>query len=126
MPENQAEISLYEQQFLIKRRFFYIIYRYTAWGLALSAITAWCLLYWLKPVLVSSSHILALIKSILESHDILYYVQGEGFLQLRPLAQPAAVMVDEKQFSEAKEIMKDFKLRFTGLAPRENDDSPEM
>ena len=62
---------------------------------------------------------IAFIKSLFESHDIIYYIQGENFLQLRPLAQPAGIMVDEEQFEEAKELLREFKERFTGLSSRE-------
>jgi len=62
---------------------------------------------------------IAFIKSLFESHDIIYYIQGENFLQLRPLAQPAGIMVDEEQLEEAKELLKEFKERFTGLSSRE-------
>lgn len=62
---------------------------------------------------------IAFIKSLFESHNIAYYIQGENFMQLRPLAQPAGIMVDEEQFEEAKELLKEFKERFTGLSSRE-------
>ena len=64
---------------------------------------------------------IAFIKSILDSHNITYYVQGENFLQLRPLVQPVGIMVDEEQFEEAKELLKDFRGRFTGLSSREGE-----
>lgn len=62
---------------------------------------------------------IAFIKSLFDSHNIIYYIQGENFLQLRPLAQPAGIMVDEEQLEEAKELLKEFKERFTGLSSRE-------
>ena len=62
---------------------------------------------------------IAFIKSLFESHNITYYIQGENFMLLRPLAQPAGIMVDEQQFEEAKELLKEFKERFTGLSSRE-------
>jgi hypothetical protein len=65
----------------------------------------------------------AFIKSLLEGSGIRYYVQGENFLYMRPLAQPAGIMIDEEQYEDAKELLKDFKGRFTGLAPRNSDDS---
>jgi len=59
---------------------------------------------------------IAFIKSILDANNIIYYVQGEHFVQLRPLVHPAGIMVDEEQFEEAKELLRDFKGRFTGLS----------
>ncbi len=50
------------KQFLFKRLFFSQVNTIAAWGVISSAITAWCLLYWLKPTLVSSSLILQLLK----------------------------------------------------------------
>ena len=60
----------------------------------------------------------AFIKSLLDSTDIRYYMRDENFLYTQPLAQPVGVMIDEEQFDDAKELLKDFKGRFTGLAPR--------
>lgn len=51
-----------QKQFLYKRLFFSSINAIAAWGIITSAITAWLLLYWLKPALVSSTHILQLLK----------------------------------------------------------------
>lgn len=65
---------------------------------------------------------IAFIKSIFDSNNIRYYIKDEEFMLVRPLVQPAGVMVDEKQFEEAKELLKGFKGRFTGLSMGE---SPE-
>ncbi|MFK5987077.1 MAG: hypothetical protein QM479_16840 [Pseudomonadota bacterium] len=64
LSENLSTISCLDQnqkQFLYKRIFFSSISSIAAWGIATSAITAWLLLYWLKPSLVSSTHLLQLI-----------------------------------------------------------------
>lgn len=50
------------KQFLFKRLFFSHVNVIGAWGILISSITAWGLLYWLKPSLVSSKHILQLLK----------------------------------------------------------------
>jgi len=68
---------------------------------------------------------IAFIKSLFDANNIRYHMQGEAFLQLRPMAQPVGIMVDEKQYEEAKELLKDFKQRFTGAAPRDDDDNPD-
>lgn len=59
---------------------------------------------------------IAFLKSLFDANNIRYHIQGEAFLQLRPLAQPVGIMVDEKQYEEVKELLKDFKSRFTGVA----------
>ena len=46
-----------------------------------------------------------LIQSILESADILHYVHGERFSTLRPLLQPARIMVAEDRLEEAEELI---------------------
>jgi hypothetical protein len=51
-----------QKQFLFKRLFFSQVNAIAAWGVVCSAITAWSLLYWLKPTLVSSSLILQLLE----------------------------------------------------------------
>ena len=60
---------------------------------------------------------IAFIKSLFDAHNIRYNIQGEHFLQLRPLFQPVGIRVDATQVEEAKELLKSFKGRFTGLAP---------
>ena len=52
---------------------------------------------------------LAFIKSLLQSGNITYHIEGENFMQLRPLVQPASIKVDATQEEEAKELLKDFK-----------------
>ncbi|MBF0266037.1 MAG: hypothetical protein HQL46_12260 [Gammaproteobacteria bacterium] len=59
--QQNTKLTEEQQQFLIKRQFFYSITRFTAWGIMLSSLTAWGILYWLKPNLVDSSHLLNLI-----------------------------------------------------------------
>jgi len=52
---------------------------------------------------------IAFIKSVLEANDIIYYIEGENFLQVRPLAVPAIIKVDKIQYEDAKLLLKDFK-----------------
>jgi len=56
------DLSENEKQFLVKRQFFYAITRFTAWGIMLSGVSAWGILYWLRPALVDSGHILSLLE----------------------------------------------------------------
>jgi len=71
LPENLLAntcLSSDEKQFLYKRLFFSQITSIAAWGIITSTIAAWFLLYWLKPSLVSSSHILQLLKDKVITH----------------------------------------------------------
>jgi len=58
----------------------------------------------------------AFLKSLFDANKIRYHIKGETFLQLRRLIQPVGILVDKEQFEEAKELIKPFKARFTGLA----------
>jgi NADH:ubiquinone oxidoreductase subunit 2 (subunit N) len=65
LSENLQSISCLDnkqKQFLFKRLFFSQINGLAAWGIITSAISGWLLVYWLKPILVSSSYILQLLK----------------------------------------------------------------
>jgi len=75
-------LSNEQNQFLIKRQFFYSITRFTAWGIMISSIAAWAILYWLKPTLVDSSHLLNLLAE-----------KQITFLQLAELAVTGASAV---------------------------------
>ena len=57
----------------------------------------------------------AIIKSILDNEGIVYYFHGENFMHIRPLVEPARLMVDEKEVETVKELLKDLRLSFTGL-----------
>ena len=52
---------------------------------------------------------IAFIKSIFEANNIIYFIEGENFLQVRPLAEPAKIKVDSTQMEDAKALLKDFK-----------------
>ena len=70
----------------------------------------------------------AIIKSILDGEDITYFVKGENFLLMRPLADPAVLMVNKDEVVAAREALKDLDLRFQGLSGHdrraEDDDDP--
>ncbi|HPB68032.1 MAG TPA: DUF2007 domain-containing protein [Candidatus Omnitrophota bacterium] len=48
---------------------------------------------------------IALIKSLLLAEGIEYYLQGEDFNLVRPLAVPPVFMVREEQYQDAREII---------------------
>jgi len=52
---------------------------------------------------------IAFIISILKANGIIYHIEGENFLAVRPLVAPARIMVDRSRLEEAKELLKDFK-----------------
>ncbi len=51
---------------------------------------------------------IAVIKSILDSAGIIYYLKGERISVTRPWADPAILMVIKNQVDTAKELLKDF------------------
>ncbi len=59
---------------------------------------------------------IALIKSILDSTDITYFVRGEHFLLIRPLADPAVLLVKTDEVEAAREMLKDLDLKFKGIS----------
>ena len=58
---------------------------------------------------------IALIKSMLDSEHIVYYFLGEHFTYMRPLADPARLMVSKDDAEKAKDILKDLDLSYMGL-----------
>ncbi|MCP5062498.1 MAG: hypothetical protein GY936_08550 [Ignavibacteriae bacterium] len=62
---------------------------------------------------------IALIKSILEDGGINYFTLGENFLSVRPLLEPMKILVNDKQLSEAKELLKDVDLKIFGASNRQ-------
>ena len=57
----------------------------------------------------------AFIKSLLESEEIQYFFKGEHFMYVRPLADPARLMVRIDQVEEAVALLKNVRLSFTGI-----------
>lgn len=49
---------------------------------------------------------IALIKSVLESEGLTYYIKGDNLLYV-PLTEPARVMVRKDQVQQAKDLLKD-------------------
>ena len=60
---------------------------------------------------------IAFIHSVLGGTGIKYYIRGEGLTHLRPLADPAILMVDEETVEDARELLKDLPLSFYPWAP---------
>lgn len=58
---------------------------------------------------------IAFIKSILDSEEIVYYFQGEHFTYVRPLVEPARLMVKTDQVEIARELLKDANLSFMAI-----------
>ena len=52
---------------------------------------------------------IAFIKSLLDANNIKHIIEGENFLQVRPLAVPAKIKVDTAQFNDAEELLSEFK-----------------
>ena len=58
----------------------------------------------------------AFIKSLLESEGIQYFFKGENFMYVRPLADPARLMIRADQVEEAVELLKNVQLSFMGIS----------
>jgi hypothetical protein len=58
----------------------------------------------------------AVIKSILDGAEIPYFFKGENFLLVRPLVEPAALMVSKEQAARARDLLKDLKPRYKGIS----------
>jgi hypothetical protein len=60
---------------------------------------------------------IAFIHSVLGDTGIRYHIRGEGLTHLRPLADPAILMVEEEAVEDARELLKDLPLSFYPWAP---------
>jgi DNA-directed RNA polymerase subunit RPC12/RpoP len=69
---------------------------------------------------------LGIIKSMLDDGGIDYFVNGENFLAVDPLIQPAKIMVREDQVDDANEIIKNFELHIFGVSSNQNDDEDDQ
>lgn len=58
---------------------------------------------------------IALIKSILDAENITYYFNAEHFMHIRPLVEPARLMVKIDEAEKAKELLQDLNLSITGI-----------
>lgn len=58
---------------------------------------------------------IAFIKSMLEAGDITYFFKGEHFLYIRPLADPARLMIRKDQVEFVRDLLKDMDLAFMGI-----------
>ena len=58
---------------------------------------------------------IAILKSILDSEDITYFFKGGNFQHLRPLADPARLMIRKNQVEFVAYLIKDFKLSYMGI-----------
>ena len=58
---------------------------------------------------------IAFVKSMLDAEHITYFFKGEHFLYMRPLADPARLMVRTDQVAFAKDLLKDLDLSFMGV-----------
>ena len=66
---------------------------------------------------------IALIKSLLDSEGILYFVQGEAFSAVRPLVEPVRFMVAADRLQEAKGLIGGLRLAYGPMAPLPADDA---
>jgi Putative prokaryotic signal transducing protein len=58
---------------------------------------------------------IAFLKSLLESEGIHYFFKGENFMNVRPLADPARLMVRVDQVEETVRLLKTTKPTFFGI-----------
>ena len=67
---------------------------------------------------------IAFLKSILDSEKITYFFKGEHFQNVRPLVDPARLMVRTDQVKIAQDLIKDLKLSYMGIN-LDKDSTPE-
>jgi hypothetical protein len=68
----------------------------------------------------------ALIKSMLDGENIIYCFHGEHFMHIRPLVEPARLMVDKKEVETARELLRDLDLSFMGINVRDQEESDDV
>ncbi|MBL1215689.1 MAG: hypothetical protein HND52_20145 [Ignavibacteriae bacterium] len=64
---------------------------------------------------------IALIKSILDDGNIDYHILGENFLGVRPLLEPARILVNDNQIDETKELLKNIELDILGVSTKHDE-----
>jgi hypothetical protein len=57
----------------------------------------------------------AMIKSLLDAENITYFFNAEEFMYVRPLAEPARLMVKKDEAEKAREILQDLELSIFGI-----------
>jgi len=73
-----------------------------------------------SPILSTFSQVdVAMIKSLLEG-NVDYYFKDENFMSVRPLLEPAILMVREDYVDEVKELLSDFELNYLGLSVKDD------
>jgi len=67
---------------------------------------------------------IAMIKSLLDSERIVYFVHGEAFSAIRPMVEPARFMVAEDRLEEAERLIKRLLLSYNPMTstPRNGPD----
>ncbi len=78
------------------------------------------LIEWEEVLATNNNGDIAFLKSLLDSENITYYFHGEHFNVVRPWVQPAILMVDRNDVEKTKELIKDLKLSFRGIALSDN------
>jgi len=63
---------------------------------------------------------IAVIKSVLDSAQIKYIFDGENFNLVDPMIQPARLFVKASQAAMARELLKEMKLHYWSLSPRDD------
>jgi hypothetical protein len=59
---------------------------------------------------------IAVVKSILDGEGIAYFFKGEQFVWMRPLIEPALLMVRKDQVKEVEALLKDLKLTYLAIS----------
>jgi hypothetical protein len=67
----------------------------------------------------------ALIKSIMDSEKLTYFFHGEHFHQVRPLIEPAKLMVRKNQVQRARDILKHLEPSFMPFPTRRESEEDE-
>ncbi len=65
----------------------------------------------------------AIIRSILDDSGIEYYIQGEETIHIRPLVDPANVLVVKERAEDAVALLKDLDLSFYLFKPDDSEKS---
>ena len=58
----------------------------------------------------------AVVKSLLDAEGLTYFFKGENFLMMRPLVEPAALMVRKDEAEAARDLLRRLDLRYKGIS----------